>query len=316
MTKRGSIGSIFLSALACACSPALATEGALGRPISGMQIAPFSGVVPADPGMIWSFGHVRYDGDIKASREVPIAGKASLGLAADLTLTTVTGVYVWPTPASRWNFASMATAPYIVNDVSTYARIGTASSEARQDASSFYDFYFAPVIASYHVSEMKHWSFSAYVYAPTARYDSSRTANPGLNVWTVSPTIAYTQLFLQGGVELSASAAVDFYSKNKDTDYRNGDVGRVEGLAILRGTRGFGGGAVASAIRQLERDEGPLADRLGGFKGSALGLGPIITYSRKWDDSSLDLSIRYVKESKVKNRLKGEPVMLSLSMKF
>ena len=68
-----------------------ATEGAMGRPLTGMQITPFSGLVPATPGMQWSFGYLHYTGDIGASRQVPIAGRVSLGLKADIDLVAATG---------------------------------------------------------------------------------------------------------------------------------------------------------------------------------------------------------------------------------
>jgi hypothetical protein len=35
---------------------ALAVEGGLGRPISGMQITPFAGVIPPEPGLAFATG--------------------------------------------------------------------------------------------------------------------------------------------------------------------------------------------------------------------------------------------------------------------
>lgn len=296
---------------------ARATEGALGRPISGMQITPFSGLIPPTPGMQWSLGYLNYSGDIGGSREVPIAGRVSLGLEADIDLFTATGVYIWPTTVGRWNFASMLTIPYINNDVSASLGSNAGTVRVNQDASGLFDLYFAPMIASYHVSEMEHWSFAAYVYAPTADYDSNRLANPGLNVWTISPTVGYTHLFMQGGIEFSATAAMDWYSENQDTDYHNGIVGRVEALTILRGPKGWGVGGVASWIEQLEDDSGELADRLDGFQGRSFGIGAIVTYSRKLDGGGhLDMSLRYVKEFSVDNRFEGDPLMLTASLGF
>jgi hypothetical protein len=99
---------------AIAALPAAATEGALGRSITGVQIQAYAGIVPPEPGMQWSLGYVHYDGEIGASRPAPIAGQVSLGLRADIDLWSATGVYIWPTGEGRWNFASMVTAPYIL----------------------------------------------------------------------------------------------------------------------------------------------------------------------------------------------------------
>ncbi|WP_162455765.1 SphA family protein [Pseudoxanthomonas kalamensis] len=294
-----------------------ATEGALGRPITAMQIQPFTGLIPPDPGMQWSLGYVHYSGEIGAGREVPLAGQIAFGLEADVDLFSATGVYIWPTRGQKWNFASMVTLPYIGNDVTASVSALGGTRSVQQSASGQFDLFFAPVIASYHVDPMTHWSFAAYVYAPTANYSTDRLANEGLNVWTVSPTVGFTKLYLQGGLELSASAAVDWYSDNDDTGYGNGMVGRLEGLAILRTPSGWGGGLAAGYIQQIEDDEGALADALNGFKGSSLGVGPIVTFSKTWEDGdSVSLSLRYVKEFSVKNRFEGSPLMISAGVNF
>ena len=93
------------SLAALSAAPAWATEGALGRSITGMQITSYAGVIPPEPGMQWSLSYIRYNGKISGDRPAPIAGQISLGLEADVNLTAATGVYVWPTQAGRWNFA-------------------------------------------------------------------------------------------------------------------------------------------------------------------------------------------------------------------
>ena len=79
---------------------------------------------------------------------------------------------------------------------------------------------------------------------------------------------------------------------------------------------GWGVGGVSGWIDQISDDSGPLADRLDGFKGHALALGPTVTYQRKWGESTLALSARWLKEFDVKRRTKGEPIMFSASLSF
>jgi hypothetical protein len=55
-------------------SSAFAVEGGLGRPISGMQIAPFAGVIAPEPGLAVATGETYYEGSIGGGRTVPIAG--------------------------------------------------------------------------------------------------------------------------------------------------------------------------------------------------------------------------------------------------
>ena len=294
-----------------------ATEGGLGRPLTAMQIQPFSGLVPPDPGMQWSLGYTRYRGDIGGTRQVPIAGQISYGAEVDIDLFTATGVYIWPTASARWNFASMLTLPHIGTGVTATLDGPLARRSVEQHATGPFDLYFAPVIASYHVDEMTHWSLGAYVYAPTANYSADRLANEGLNVWTVSPTVGYTRLFLKGGIEVSASAALDWYSENEDTGYRNGLVARLEALSILRVPSGWGVGLVGGWIEQVQDDRGALADRLDGFRGRSLGAGPIVTFNHSWENGdSVSFSLRYVEEFGVRNRFSGSPLMLSAGVSF
>lgn len=297
--------------------PARATEGALGRPITGMQITPYAGVIPPEPGFQWSLGYVYYDGKISGNRQAPIAGQISLGLEAEASLASATAIYIWPTPAGRWNFATMFTVPYIDLTASAELQLGGLNRQISQNAGNLFDLYFAPVIAGFHIDQARHLSFGLYVFAPTAEYDPNRIANPGLNVWTVSPTFGYTQLMQKGTLEFSVQGALDWYSKNDDTDYKNGVVFRTEALLIKRTPSGWGFGAVGGWIEQLQDDEGPTADRLDGFKGRSFGVGPVITYGKKWKSGEhVDVAFRYVGEFSVKNRFEGEPLSLAVTFGF
>lgn len=77
---------------------ASATEGGLGRPMTGLQVMSYAGLVPPMPGFSTMFGYVHYDGSIEASREVPVAGVASLGLDAAVNMFTAAkpGTSRWP----------------------------------------------------------------------------------------------------------------------------------------------------------------------------------------------------------------------------
>jgi hypothetical protein len=305
-----------LAAMALALSPAIhASEGAMGRSITGAQITSYVGIIPPTPGLQVSLSYVNYDGSIGASRQVPIAGVAAVNLHAKVDLFAATFAYIWHTGQGRWNFASMFTVPYIRPNVTADLSLGRLGGRTNDRASGLFDLYFAPVIASYHVSQVEHWSFGLYVYAPTANYEKGRLANEGLNVWTVSPAAGYTHLFQKGTFEISALAGIDFYSRNNDTDYQNGAVFRLDALAMKRTPGGWGFGLAAGWIQQIEDDDGPTADRLNGFRGRSLGVGPALSYSKSFSkESKVDLTVRWLKEFDVKNRIKGEPLVLNLSL--
>lgn len=295
-------------------SPAQATEGGLGRPITGVQGASFSGLIPPTPGWNMQLSYLRYSGRISASTTVPVGGQATLGLDATFHMFSVTGIYVWNAGQGRWNFASMATAPFIDIDARASLAIGDLVVSQADAKSGMYDAFFAPVIAGYHVDELRHLSLALYVYAPTGDYEPGRLANPSLNNWTFSPTVGYTQLFSAGSIEWSTTAAVDIYTRNDATDYQNGAVFRLDSLAIKRFANGWGVGGAGGWIQQIEDDDSALTP--GGFRGRSLAAGPIVTYLKKWDGGQVEFSGRWLKEFNVENRLEGEPLMLSASIQF
>jgi hypothetical protein len=82
-------------------SSAFAVEGGPGRPISGMSIAPFAGVIPPEPGFAFATGETYYEGSIGGGRTVPIAGLlvANVDMKASSTLLSL--LYIWPTPTKE-----------------------------------------------------------------------------------------------------------------------------------------------------------------------------------------------------------------------
>ena len=61
----------FLLTLCVSFAPrALAVEGGLGRPISGMSIAPYAGVIPPEPGLAVATGETYFEGSIGGGRTV------------------------------------------------------------------------------------------------------------------------------------------------------------------------------------------------------------------------------------------------------
>lgn len=303
--------------LLLAAASSTATEGALGRAVTGAQGTFYAGLVPPDPGFSSQLSYLGYSGTIRGGREVPIAGELAVGLDATLDIMSLTGSYVWDTGPGAWNFASMVTVPFIHVTADAQATLGPFTGSNSDRKGGLFDAYFAPVIAGRHFSETRHLSLSLYVYAPTGDYDAGRLANPGLNTWTFSPTVGYTQLMQDGSLEWSSLAAVDFYTENDDTDIHNGAVFRLDSVLVKRCPNGFGYGLAGGWIHQLEDDEGPLADRLGGFRGRALSLGPLLTYSWKWlDQKQATVSARWMQEFEVKRRLEGDPFLLTFSLQF
>ncbi|HZF14692.1 MAG TPA: transporter [Steroidobacteraceae bacterium] len=306
-------------AAVCGLAPAPrahAVEGALGHTITGQQITSFAGIIPPDPGFIWQLGYIHYSGDIGGGRETPIGGVRALNLSATADIVAPTAVYVWNTPKGRWNFASVLAVPFISLSADADSTIGPFATDLHDSDSGLFDVTFVPVIASYHVSEMEHWSLALYVYAPTGEYTAGKLANPGLNIWTFSPTVGYTHLYLKGGIEVSVTGAVDFNGENPATDYDGGDVFRLEALSMLRTPKGWGVGIVAGWLDQITGDEAPnLPASLNGFRGHSLAAGPAFTYTTKFAGGThFDVNFRWMFEFDTQDRFNGDGPQLNFAL--
>src|SRR5262245_36711581 len=288
-----------------------AVEGALGRPISGTSVAPNAGVVPPEPIWITNLGQTWFHGSIGADHQVPIAGQTSVGMDAKISFTTATLVKVWDTGPGAWNFASAGTVPYASIDVTGTLASRSAQGSVTQSTSGLFDLYFTPIVAGYHISKLEHVALSFNVWAPTGSYDPKRLANTSLNVWTFIPQIAYTKLWPDAGWEFDAVSGVQFYTRNKDTDYRNAPLFTLDLMGLKRFGNAWSAGVIVGTVQQLGKDSGPTADKLDGFVGRDWTAGPILTYDTKLEGKlPLSFSLRWVPTISSKNRLDSSSTVM------
>lgn len=303
---------IWLLIPAVAAPSAYAVEGGLGRSITGLQVTDYAGIVPPSPGLSLSLAYIHYAGDISASKQIPLNGRAVLGLDAKFDLFSANLAYVWPTAPGRWNFASLLSLPVANVDISASLTDGPFQRRVGDDFKGKpYDISFVPILAGYHIDKVRHLSFTLYVSAPTGSYDASRLANPSLNVWVYSPTIGYTQLGLSGTLDWSTTMGVDISSWNHATDYKSGSVFHIDTELVKHTAKGWSFGATAGWTDQLSDDRGALADRLDGFKGRSLAAGGTLGYEKKFSANTVSLTFRWLHEFDVRRRLRGSPLMLS-----
>lgn len=289
-----------------------ATEGALGRPISGTGVQPDAGVVPPAPDWYVNLSEIYFDGSISASHTIPVGGKTTLGLEGQFSFTLATLLHVWNTGPGPWNFASSVTLPYMWQSATASLGIGNRVGSVTQDASGLFDLTFTPLIAGYHFSQTEHISFSLNIWAPTGKYDVGSLANVSLNNWTFIPTVAYTKILPTLGIEFDASAGVQFYTRNGATDYQNAPLFTLDVMALKRFSNGFGAGLIVGTVQQIGNDTGPTADRLDGFRGYDVTVGPIVTYDTKISGKTpLSMSLRWVPTVASKNRLSSTSTVMA-----
>jgi len=295
---------------------ALAVEGGIGRPITGMQVQPLNGLLPTEEGGVLTLSSIYYDGNFERSRNVPIAGELTGGLDYGVSYNMLNGVFVWNTN-EKWSLATTVGIPVQHTKIDAYL-----NNFNREDSSTkIGDAMFSPLMVNYHLNPIMHALFGISIYAPTGSYDASKLSNAGQNTWTFVPNLAFTTILPKMNAEITTNMAYEFYTKNDATDYTNGDIFRLDVLGLKRfgelGGDGLGLGAVFGWIEQTTDDKGQLAERLNGFQGRSLGAGPILTYDKKLSKTSgISASLRGIYEFDVKNRPEGEAYQFSINYQY
>ncbi|WP_321816829.1 MULTISPECIES: transporter [unclassified Paraburkholderia] len=305
-----------LAAIACSGTlgvslNAAATESGIGRPITGMQISPYAGVVPPTSDWIISLNTIYYEGSVGASKTLPIAGRVTAGLDYTISYTLINAVKTWRITAGGWNFGTSFGVPLQYTDISLFHGV-----LPNDHGTQFADVFFSPVVAGYHLTKIDHIALSVQIFAPTGAYNANRLANAGQNTWTFTPTIAYTHIFPAENIEFSLNYGLEFYTPNNDTQYHNAPVSVLDVLALKRFAGGWGAGIIGGYIQQVGNDTGGIIQLTGGSQGHSVGIGPTLTWNGKIDKTLVGAALRWVNEFSASNRPKGNAVELTINATF
>ena len=156
------------------------------------------------------------------------------------------------------------------------------------------------------------------VWTPNGKYDQNQLANLGLGYWTFEPMVAFSWISSKIGTEFSVFTALDFNTKNTDTDYQSGDIFHVDAtlaqhLPLFGGLAGVG--ASAFYLKQITGDSGSGA-RLGGFEAESYGVGPTISYVHPVGKSTLALNGSWLPQLHTENTTKGDFFWFKVAVAF
>jgi hypothetical protein len=138
------LGAVALTIFTSFAPSVFAVEGGLGRPISGMQIAPYAGVIPPEPGFAVATGETYYAGSIGGSRNVPIAGLLVANVDVKASFTPISLLYIWPTPTKTWNFASAVGFPLAWVECDASFSLGRFAVRKKDSIFGLYDLVLLP----------------------------------------------------------------------------------------------------------------------------------------------------------------------------
>jgi len=303
-------------ALAVAAVPALAVEGGLGRTLPGVWIQPQGAVVAPAAGFSFTMMPIGYMGTIGGSRLVPIGGSIFTNVDANINSNYLVPQYVYKTETPKVSFASSFMG--VVNWVGSNGSLqfNNFSRSTSSSNAGIGDVVIVPLTASIHFSDNNNLAISTMIFAPTGQFRPGNLSNLGLGEWTIMPNVAHTYLWEKRGLEFDDFVGFDIYSQNLTTKYTSGTMFHWDGMVIQYFSKRVGFGAIGSNLTQITNDTGPVASVLHGFEGRAWGVGPIVLYVAKLEKPGVIVQLRWVNEFEVTNLLKGNTLVLGLTLKL
>jgi hypothetical protein len=233
-----------------------------------------------------------------------------------LFLDLVNLTYVTPLKFQEINYAAgMIWVAFGNNFLKGQAQAGKFINVTREgDYSGVGDLVLTPLILGWH-SEYFHVLGLTNVYAPVGSYNTNRILNIGLSRWAVEPNIGVTFVHPKYGQEVSVFMGYTVNFQNPATDYTTGNEFHLEYFIGQHLPKGFALGLAGYYYQQVTGDSGSGA-QLGPFKGTAVAVGPCLTYNTKIAGHMVGLNVRYYNELYVKNRLDGQSLFVTLSGGF
>ena len=313
-----------LTPLACALALATAVhaeQSGAGHYASG-GFSDFSTTAPAAPG--WTFANLAlwYDNArAGGDRGLPFGGSVAANIKVQQYAELPGVLYSPPFQILGAQPSVGLILPYIwvqvraLGDITT--RLGERSPGRTDWASGFGDMVLLPAMLCWTNGDFKY-GFQPLIFAPTGEYDKTKLANVGLGYWTFTPVVSFSWLSSKIGTEFSVFTGVDFNTKNDSADYQSGDIFHVDATLAqhLPLAGGFAGvGATAFYLKQFTGDSGGGAT-LGAFEVESYGVGPTVSYARKFGKTQAVLDVSFLPQLHVENTTKGNFIWLKLGLAF
>jgi hypothetical protein len=299
-----------------------AAEGGIPAYAPG-SFASFMDALAPKPGFAVFNYFAFYNGSADASHSFPIAGQIGLKVEATTYADSIGGFWVTPLELLRGHYAVGASIPITFTTVSAQVTLPAGGTVGRSDsANGLGDMEFWPFVMAWGaLGGDLHVNFYGGIYAPTGGFQKNRLANEGLNYWTFEPGVIASYLNQKNGLEGTAYIAYDINTNNSATDYHSGQVFHIDATVawhfIQLGKKGgvIGIGANAFYLQQTTGDSGSGA-RLGSFKESQSGIGPVLSYAAQFNKIGVAASVKWLPQIGADDTLKGNFVWAKLGVTF
>jgi hypothetical protein len=273
-------------------------------------------VVGPEAGFSFSTLPLGYMGAIGGNRQVPIGGSIFTNVEANVNSNYMVPSYVYKIESSRVSLSSSFMGPINWVGADGFLQSNNLSLLASRANAGIGDVVLVPMTVGIHFSENNNLAVSTMIFATTGQFRPGNLTNLGMGEWTFMPNFGHKYLWKKRGLEFDNFVGFDVYTENHTTRYTSGTMFHWDGMVLQYLSKRIGFGVIGSNLTQITNDTGPVANILHGFEGRAWGAGPLVLYVAKVEKPGVVLQLRWVNEFEVKNLLKGNALMLGVTLKF
>lgn len=272
----------------------------------------FAGVLPDETGTTFRFKMVFYDGNVDKETRGTLGQSQYAELERAFSSTQFELAFVKSEPGEGLRYGFEICMPLVYESAAAYAYSGGVF-----DVNAYYydyegglgDISFIPFMVGKQIGS-NHIKTGVRLYAPTGYYRSGSLAQGGLNHWTYSPFLGYTNV-IPGKHEFSLYTGFDINERNTDTDYKSGDAIHMDGVAAMYTGMQTAIGLTGSMYQQTSPDSGTGAI-FGSFKAKVFTIGPMIRHT----SGSMNFELKWLPEVSVENHTKGGSFWMNFGMPF
>jgi hypothetical protein len=174
------------------------------------------------------------------------------------------------------------------------------------------DGIFIPGLLNWDFGQL-HVSAAFSFYAPTGQCDPTRIITLGLNRWAFEPDVGLT--WMDQGREASLFFGYTVNTENTADHYQSGQEFHADFALAQHFHNGFLFGTAGYAFEQTTADSGSGAI-LGPFKGSVIGLGPMVGQTVTIREIPISFTFKYDVEFAEQNRSSGNELWFTTCVHF
>ncbi|WP_408981212.1 transporter [Pseudomonas sp. B21-028] len=297
--------------LACGCAlPALATENGvdnIGPGTDGFFVLPLE--VDSLPDNMVAF-NLYYNHYKARTFNISSLGGKVPGVEIESTAVIPRIDYLSPLRFAGGRLGIYVAQPWIKQEVALFGM-----SDTREGMG---DTTISPIVL-WDMGKNLTLAAAVEITVPTGEYSSDRLANTSNNFYTYKPLFSFTWLPTEN-TEVSMKTTYSFNQKNKDTDYRSGQIFHFDYSASYRLTDNLRVGFNGYYLKQTTDDKqfGHTVQFAGqdvndGVRGQVFAIGPALHLTFLKYASA---EVRWAKEFDVENRPEGEMLWAKLSIPF